>query len=89
MKTQQTNPAQPVDLPRLVRPFAASETAQWRRRAEILTALNNIHDLSDEARKRLDWRETRSETPTADLEVAAEALAELSKAVEVLWPNKV
>lgn len=84
----QNNTAANVRCTGLVRPFEASETAQWRRRAEILTALNNIHDLADEARLRLDWRDKRSETPDEDLKVAAEALAQLRKEMDVLWPNK-
>lgn len=86
MSTKTDNAAN-VRCTGLVRPFEASETAQWRRRAAILTSLNNIHDLADEARLRLDWRDKRSETPDADLQVAAEALAELRKEMDVLWPN--
>ena len=83
-------PVKLADAPHagLVRPFETSETAQWRRRAEILTALNNIHNLADEARLRLDWRDKRSETPDEDLKVAEEALAELRKEMGILWPGE-
>lgn len=85
--SKSASPAHAVDLHRLVGPFRESETAAWRERQRILTALSEIHDLADEARHSLDWREAISETPEADLRRAEAALRELRAQFEALWPN--
>ena len=66
-------------LHHLVRPFLPGNTKDWRRRSTIITTLNNIRDLADEASRCLD--------DVRNVKQAADALKDMEGHLAALWPG--